>query len=90
MYFRHLGHRIGVVSHGDRSITYFRTAVLEKERVEPAILSRQIEDDESQRRNGPKTVMQSRRRKCRIGFVTTRPVMLVINCGCIESLTKSS
>jgi hypothetical protein len=68
-----------------------RTAVLEKGRVEPAILSTQIEDDEAQRRNGPKTVMQSRRRKRRIGFIATRPVMLVtINCGCIDCLTKSS
>ena len=87
MYFRDLGHRMGAVSHGGRSITYFRTAVLEKERVEPAIL--RGKDDEAQRRNGPKTVMQSRRRKRRIGFVTTRPVMLVIS-SCIESLTKFS
>lgn len=30
LYFRHLGRSIGAVSHGDGSITYFRTAVLER------------------------------------------------------------
>ena len=90
MYFRHLGHRIGAVSHGDRSITYFRTAVLEKGEgrtcnTQQAVKTMRLRDE-----TAPKPLCSLVERKRRIGFVATRPVMLVINCGCIESLTKSS